>query len=97
MISTAFAASHALRHAPSEKALEAQSAYSALRLLSDPASERTKICGQCGWLFLDRSRNRTRFWCDMAVCGNRAKAAANRARLRERAPAAGTKQGPLRR
>jgi len=28
----------------------------------------------CGWLFLDRSRNRSRRWCDMAVCGNRAKA-----------------------
>ncbi len=76
------AASHALRHAPSEKALEAQSAYSAMRLLSDPASERTKICGQCGWLFLDRSRNRTRFWCDMAVCGNRAKASRHYQRRR---------------
>jgi predicted RNA-binding Zn ribbon-like protein len=28
----------------------------------------------CGWLFLDRSRNRSRRWCDMKVCGNRAKA-----------------------
>jgi len=28
----------------------------------------------CGWLFLDTSRNRTRRWCDMKVCGNRAKA-----------------------
>ena len=28
----------------------------------------------CGWLFLDRSRNRTRRWCDMKICGNRAKA-----------------------
>ncbi|HMB54842.1 MAG TPA: CGNR zinc finger domain-containing protein [Thermoanaerobaculia bacterium] len=28
----------------------------------------------CGWLFVDRSRNRSRRWCDMAVCGNRAKA-----------------------
>jgi predicted RNA-binding Zn ribbon-like protein len=26
--------------------------------------------------FLDTSRNRTRTWCDMAACGNRAKAAA---------------------
>ncbi|MGQ9734572.1 MAG: CGNR zinc finger domain-containing protein [Candidatus Bipolaricaulia bacterium] len=28
---------------------------------------------RCGWLFLDRSRNRTRRWCDMKGCGNRAK------------------------
>ncbi len=28
----------------------------------------------CGWLFVDRSRTRRRKWCDMAVCGNRAKA-----------------------
>jgi predicted RNA-binding Zn ribbon-like protein len=28
----------------------------------------------CGWLFLDRSRNRSRRWCDMKICGNRAKA-----------------------
>ena len=28
----------------------------------------------CAWLFLDESRNHSRIWCDMAVCGNRAKA-----------------------
>jgi predicted RNA-binding Zn ribbon-like protein len=28
----------------------------------------------CGWLFLDTTRNRSRRWCDMTVCGNRAKA-----------------------
>lgn len=28
----------------------------------------------CSWLFLDRSRNHRRRWCDMATCGNRAKA-----------------------
>ena len=25
------------------------------------------------WLFLDHSKNRSRRWCDMAVCGNRSK------------------------
>lgn len=29
---------------------------------------------RCAWLFLDESRNRSRRWCDMRVCGNRAKA-----------------------
>jgi predicted RNA-binding Zn ribbon-like protein len=28
----------------------------------------------CRWLFLDLSKNRTRRWCDMKVCGNRMKA-----------------------
>src|SRR4029077_19161935 len=27
----------------------------------------------CGWLFLDTTRNRTRRWCVMKECGNRAK------------------------
>jgi hypothetical protein len=29
----------------------------------------------CRWLFVDRSRNRTRQWCEMGMCGNRAKVA----------------------
>ncbi|HKX31674.1 MAG TPA: ABATE domain-containing protein [Blastocatellia bacterium] len=28
----------------------------------------------CGWLFIDQSRNQSRRWCSMEVCGNRAKA-----------------------
>ena len=36
----------------------------------------------CGRLFLDGSRNRTRRWCDMRVCGNRAKARRHYARRR---------------
>ena len=27
----------------------------------------------CGWLFMDATKNRSRRWCDMAACGNRAK------------------------
>jgi predicted RNA-binding Zn ribbon-like protein len=34
----------------------------------------------CGWLFVDASRNRSRRWCDMSECGNRAKAQRFRAR-----------------
>jgi predicted RNA-binding Zn ribbon-like protein len=30
--------------------------------------------GNCSWLFLDHSRNKSRRWCDMKTCGNRAKA-----------------------
>ena len=39
-----------------------------------PISGKLKVCPNCNWLFLDRSRNSSRLWCDMAVCGNRAKA-----------------------
>lgn len=56
------------------QALDTATARSALMLLSQPDPQRLKICPNCGWLFLDRSRNRSRAWCDMAVCGNRAKA-----------------------
>ena len=33
-------------------------------------------CGgdNCGWLFIDSSKNHSRRWCDMSVCGNRQKA-----------------------
>lgn len=54
--------------------LEAATAHSALRLLSEEETARLKICGNCGWLFIDRSKNRSRTWCDMGVCGNRVKA-----------------------
>ena len=27
----------------------------------------------CGWIFLDSTKGGTRRWCDMKVCGNRAK------------------------
>ncbi|WP_377295588.1 CGNR zinc finger domain-containing protein [Rhizobium sp. SGZ-381] len=64
-----------LRQNPDPLALESATVHSALRLLSLPQKDRLKICGHCGWLFVDRSKNRSRFWCDMTVCGNRAKAA----------------------
>ena len=31
----------------------------------------------CRWFFLDRSRNHSRRWCDMQLCGNRSKASAS--------------------
>ncbi len=54
--------------------LDAATAHSALSLIASPEPERLKICPNCEWLFLDRSRNKSRTWCDMAVCGNRTKA-----------------------
>lgn len=51
-------------------------ALDATRLLTSVERERVRECGdaQCGWLFLDTSRNRSRRWCTMEGCGNRNKA-----------------------
>ena len=45
---------------------------------------RLKACREhsCEWAFYDATRNRSRTWCDMQVCGNRAKARAYRHRQR---------------
>jgi predicted RNA-binding Zn ribbon-like protein len=40
----------------------------------------------CSLMFIDRTRGRARKWCSMAVCGNRAKQAAHRNRLRRQSP-----------
>lgn len=44
-------------------------------LLTSENLERVRLCDdeKCRWAFLDTSRNRSRRWCDMKVCGNRAK------------------------
>ena len=55
-------------------------AFSAARLLEGPDLSRLKTCDGCGRLFLDASHNRSRRWCDMQGCGNRAKIARYRAR-----------------
>jgi len=51
-------------------------ARSAAELLTAEELESVRMCAaeDCGWLFLDTSKNHTRRWCDMKSCGNRAKA-----------------------
>jgi predicted RNA-binding Zn ribbon-like protein len=51
-------------------------ALSAAALLTSGELKTVRECAapNCGWLFLDTTRNRSRRWCDMRVCGNRAKA-----------------------
>jgi predicted RNA-binding Zn ribbon-like protein len=39
--------------------------------------------GNCGWLFLDLSKNASRRWCEMRTCGNRAKVRRYYARTRD--------------
>ena len=55
---------------------------SALTLVMEKDLLRTRRCaGQdCGWLFFDTTKNNRRRWCDMRVCGNRAKVRAIRDR-----------------
>ena len=45
------------------------------RLVVSPRLARVRACaaGDCGWWFVDDTRNRSRRWCDMKLCGNRAK------------------------
>jgi predicted RNA-binding Zn ribbon-like protein len=50
--------------------------------IADGSWERLKACRSdtCRWAFIDNARNHSRQWCDMRVCGNRAKARAFRDR-----------------
>ncbi len=51
-------------------------AQGAADLMTSDAIDRVRACGnpECRWLFLDTSKNHTRRWCDMKLCGNRMKA-----------------------
>lgn len=62
------------RDAPAYAAL-GPVAWKAAELLELGETERLKICpaGNCGWLFVDTSKNHSRTWCSMKACGNAAK------------------------
>jgi predicted RNA-binding Zn ribbon-like protein len=68
-------------------------AAAAVRLADDGRWDRLKICtaDDCRWAFYDRSKNRSRHWCSMGVCGNRAKSRSFRER--QRAAGSGTGSG----
>jgi predicted RNA-binding Zn ribbon-like protein len=79
-----------------EDALEAMlwpSVRSAADLLTSGDLNRIGQCADdrgCGWLFFDTSKNRSRRWCSMEDCGNRAKARLHYSRARSAAPGKGT-------
>ncbi|MEA2143428.1 MAG: hypothetical protein QOI64_1858 [Solirubrobacteraceae bacterium] len=52
--------------------------------IEDGTWQRLKVCpaDTCQWAFYDASRNRSAVWCDMRVCGNRAKVRGFRERTR---------------
>jgi hypothetical protein len=58
-------------------------ASAAARLAVEDRLSRVKICpaDDCQWAFYDASRNHSRQWCSMKVCGNRAKARSHRERV----------------
>ncbi|MRH86437.1 hypothetical protein GFY24_02955 [Nocardia sp. SYP-A9097] len=60
-------------------------ARSAIELVGGADRNRVRECGRedCTRLYVDTSRAGSRRWCDMTVCGNRAKSAAFRARKPE--------------
>ena len=64
-------------------------ALSALATLSQADLTRIKQCQgeKCGWLFFDTTKNKSRRWCEMEICGNRAKQKRHSARARERGAA----------
>jgi predicted RNA-binding Zn ribbon-like protein len=58
---------------------------SASRLLTSHSLSRVRPCAAeaCGWWFLDDTKNASRRWCDMKICGNREKLRRFRERQRE--------------
>lgn len=49
--------------------------WSAAALLTSDEAERIRVCGgpDCGWVYVDRSRNGLRRWCEMETCGTQEK------------------------
>lgn len=59
-------------------------ARAASRLLTSSRLARVRACAaeDCGWWFLDDTKNASRRWCDMKICGNRDKVRRFRERQR---------------
>jgi predicted RNA-binding Zn ribbon-like protein len=60
--------------------------WSAAQLLASDEASRIHVCGapDCGWLYVDRSRNRLRRWCQMETCGTREKSRRRYRRAKQR-------------
>jgi predicted RNA-binding Zn ribbon-like protein len=61
-------------------------AYRMVEYVLRSPRHRLRVCHgpNCSWLFIDTSKAGRRRWCDMAVCGNAAKARRFQARARKR-------------
>jgi predicted RNA-binding Zn ribbon-like protein len=69
-------------------------ALSALELATSGEVTALKQCpghdGRCGWLFLDRTKNHSRRWCTMQICGNAEKTRKQTTRRRQKRRRAAT-------
>ena len=65
-------------------ALKAAVAVSYVQLLVTGGIERVRVCANpdCSYLFYDETRNQSRRWCDVAICGNLLKVRHHRAEAR---------------
>jgi predicted RNA-binding Zn ribbon-like protein len=70
---------------PSAASLLMPIAEALARLVCEEDFRYVKACEgpRCTLMFVDRTRGHARRWCGMVICGNRAKVAAHRKRLRE--------------
>lgn len=59
--------------------------WSAASLIVSEEASRIRICGgaDCGWMYVDRSRNGFRRWCQMETCGTREKSRRRYARTKD--------------
>jgi predicted RNA-binding Zn ribbon-like protein len=80
-LSALFAAAAVASDSTGTGNLGALASISAMSLLAVVKTGRAKVCPNCDWLFLDKSKNQSRLWCDMSVCGNRNKARLHYAKL----------------
>jgi len=58
--------------------------WSAASLIVSEEAPKIRICGgpDCGWMYVDRSRNKLRRWCQMETCGTREKSRRRYARTK---------------
>ncbi|MER5257222.1 MULTISPECIES: CGNR zinc finger domain-containing protein [unclassified Streptomyces] len=70
---------------PPQRAPLAALAIAWSELVTTGDAARLKRCAEhtCGWVFWDVSKNRSRRWCSMKVCGNRNKSRSYASRQRE--------------
>jgi predicted RNA-binding Zn ribbon-like protein len=60
--------------------------WNAVQVLASESVDSMRICAgkDCGWLYVDRSRNGLRRWCSMETCGSREKAHRHYVRVTQR-------------
>ena len=65
--------------------------WNAAHVLASDSADSVRVCAgkDCGWVYVDRSRNGLRRWCSMETCGSREKAHRHYVRVK------GRKQGRL--